>query len=499
MSTVYSKVFGSAALCTFAILAACSSDESNHAGVLTETESGKTIAGVVTDIDGKALPNVEINLLQRNHVAARMAPVRKTFTQENGSFKIDSIESGDFAIQMSDSVNFLSGYTTLSITAENTDTNIDLATTSLDENASLEIALSEFSLAKGDTFCLTGTINCATVDSIALSTGKLVLTGIPAAEFENASLLQGKNEIQEQGVDWSFKAGRTLYVQQIDSSKIVGHYTVQIASEALDSLKHISAPHSLDSLIVPVKLASSIKNPTLLDDMGAIVSLVAVESNEDSTRYLAILPKVDTTSFDFAILENEALAPAPTIIAAKSSTVPFDTIGKGDFWGGIELHNHSLGISFLIESDGESISDSNAFLLNSISSDIGFSIAPCAPESKDLCTSLYNRVDEDVYDTILTQKSSILDGKLHHYSLAIKDKHVSIAIDGKTTRDTDLKLQSNFFTLPGIATGDFELENLTIYTLPNSIRHNNDKEWERLRAWQYAFYYIAEHEDSRSR
>lgn len=498
MSKVSKIIFGSAAFCTFAALMACSSEESNHAGVLTETESGKTIAGVVTDIDGKALPNVEINLLQRNHVAARMAPVRKTFTQENGSFEIDSIEAGDFAIQMNDNVNFQSAYTTLSISEDDADSSIDLATTKLDENASVEISLSEFALAQGDTFCLTGTINCATVDSTALSTGKLLLSGIPAAEFENASLLQGKEEIQEQGIDWAFKAGRTLYVQQIDSSKIVGKYTFQIPSEALDSLKHISAPHSLDSLIVPVKLATSIKNPALLDDMGAIISLVPVESGEDSTRYLAILPKVDTTAFELAILENEVTS-APTIISAKASTVPFDTIGKSDFWGAIELHNHSLGISFWVEADGEIVADSNEFILSSSSSDIGFSINQCAPESNELCTSLYNRVDDDVYDTVLTQKSKILDGTRHHYSLAIKDKHVSIAIDGKTVRDTDLKLQTNFFALPSIITGSFKLENLTIYTLPNSIRHNNDKEWERLRAWQYAFYYIAEHEDSRSR
>lgn len=499
MSTVYNKIFGAAALCTFAVLMACSSEETNHAGVLTETESGKTIAGLVTDIDGKALANVEVNLLQRNHVAARMAPVRKTYTHENGSFEIDSIEAGDFAIQMNDSVNFQSAYTTISITEEDADSNIELATTSLDENASVEIALSEFSLAVGDTFCLTGTINCATVDSTAISTGKLVLDGIPAAEFENASLLQGKEEIQEQDIDWSFKAGRTLYVQQIDSSKIVGKYTLQIPSKALDSLKHISAPHSLDSLIVPVKLASSFKNPSLMDDMGANITLVAVESGEDSTRYLAILPKVDTTSFEFAILENETAGSTPTIIAAQANTTPFDTIGKSDFWGAIELHNHSLGISFWVEADGEIVTDSNAFMLTSSSSDIGFGIAQCAPESKEVCTTLYNRVDTLVNDTVLLQKSKILDGERHHYSLAIKDKHVSIAIDGKTVRDTDLKLQTNFFMLPSIATGNFELENLTIYTLSNSIRHNNDKEWERLRAWQYAFYYIAEHEDSRSR
>lgn len=498
MSTVSKKIIAPFAFCSLTLLASCSSED-NHAGVLTETESGKTIAGIVTDIDGNVLPNVEVNLLQRNHVAARMAPVRKTYTQENGSFEIDSIENGEFAIQMNDNANSLSAYTTLSITENTTGKNIDLAKTSLDENASLEIELADYPLAIGDTFCLTGTINCATVDSSALSAGKLVLNGIPAAEFENATLLNGKTDIQEQEIDWTFKAGRTLYVQQIDSSKIVDKFTFQIPSKALDSLKHISAPHSLDSLIVPLKLASSIKNPSLLDDMGAIVTLVAVESNDDSTLYLAVMPKVDTTSLEFTILENDATASSPSIIAAMANTVPFDTIGKSDFWGGIELHNHSLGINFWIEADGKSFSDSNAFVLSSPSSDIGFSIAQCAPESKEVCTTLYNRVDTLVNDTVLLQKSKILDGERHHYSLAIKEKHVSIAIDGKTVRDTDLKLQSNFFTLPGIATGDFELENLTIYTLPNSIRHNNDKEWERLRAWQYAFYYIAEHEDSRSR
>lgn len=499
MSMVSKKAIGPFAICSLALLASCSSEESSHAGVLTETESGKTIAGVVTNVDGKALPNVEINLLQRNHIAARMAPVKKTFSKEDGSFKIDNVEAGDFAIQMNDSVNYLSAYTVLSVAEETDEANIDLATTSLEENASVEIALSEFTLAEGDTFCLTGTINCATVDSAALSTGRLVLSGIPAFEFENAALLQGQKDIQEKDIEWSFKAGRTLYIQQIDSSRIAGKFTFQIPGEALDSLKNVAAPHSLDSLIVPIKLSSSLKNPTLLDDMGANIALTAVESGEDSTRYLAILPKIDTTAFEFSILENETAAQAPSIIEASARLDSAFVIGEGTFWGGIQLHNHSLGISFWIEADGNAVTDSNAFALNSVSSDIGFSIAQCAPESNDLCTSLFNRVDEDMYDTILTQKSGILDGSRHHYALAIKDKHVSIAVDGKTIRDTDLKLQSNFFALPGIATGNFELESLTIFTLPNTIRHNNDKEWERLRAWQYAFYYIAEHEDSSSR
>ena len=61
------------ALALATIFSACS--EENHAGVLTETESGTTIAsieGSVTNEKGKPVASAKVSLISADHIAARM-------------------------------------------------------------------------------------------------------------------------------------------------------------------------------------------------------------------------------------------------------------------------------------------------------------------------------------------------------------------------------------------------------------------------------------------
>lgn len=488
------------AFCTAAmLLAACSSDDSTQiSGVLTETESGKTIAGSVKDTDGYPAKNIKVNLLTKNHVAARMVPLKTVYTAGDGSYALDSISTGDYAIQIQDETNALSAYVTVSVKVSDQES-IALSPSRLTEDAALEIPLAEYALSEGDTFCLTGTLNCATVDSAAIANKALVVPGIPAAQFENASFIQANAGIKDKDVNWTFKEGRTLHVATLDSSKIVGEYEIEIPEQAFDSAKTLAAPHSLDGMIVPVNFDTPYKNPSLVDEVGEIIPLTALSGDETHTRYLAILPKVNTSHYKFLVMENDDAAKVLEITSAYDTMDTTKSISEGDFWGGIQLYHHSLAISFWVDTNGATIADEDAFILNSISNDIGFRIGQCEAGSTDLCTALYNRTDSVSNDTILNHRSNILDGQKHHYSMVIKERHVSIVIDGETVRDTDVKTQSNFYMLPGISTGKYVIKDLFIYSIPDSIRHNNDKEWERLRAWLHAFYYIAKHEDSRSR
>lgn len=492
------SIFATSALIA---LSGCSNNTST-AGVLTETESGKTIAGLVTNTDGKALSNVEVNLLTTDHIAARMAPKFKTTTQEDGRFSLDKVPNGKYAIQMRNSENTQSAYTTFDVTDNSISEKnnvMEISASSLSENASLELDVTTFSLAEGDTFCITGTLNCAVVDSAAISSGIITLEGIPAAEFDNVSLIQKDKDVTEKDINWNFRAGRTLHVSEIDSSRIVGEYSLTLPEEAFDSVKKVSAPHSLDNIIVPVRLAKSIKNPSFLDDMGTIIPLNKFAEDADSIRYLAILPKADTTAYKFTVLKNDTAVTTPYIVKAYEKMDTTMVIGEEGFWSGLMFQDNSMAVSFWIEADGKTVTDTDAYLLNSTSNDVGFKISQCEPSSEELCTYVYIRVDSTSYDTVLTQKANILDGKRHHYSFASVEKHMTIAIDGNIIRDTDVKISGNIFMLPGIATGNFKLDNLIIYSIAQNVRHNNDKEWERLRAWLNAFYYIAKYEDSRSR
>ena len=86
-------------------------------------------------------------------------------------------------------------------------------------------------------------------------------------------------------------------------------------------------------------------------------------------------------------------------------------------------------------------------------------------------------------------KAKVLDGERHHVALAIHKKHLSIAIDGETIRDTDLKLSENFFSeIINMSTGDVALEDFIVYSFDDSIHKSNEKDWTRLKAWLMAFY-----------
>ena len=85
-------------------------------------------------------------------------------------------------------------------------------------------------------------------------------------------------------------------------------------------------------------------------------------------------------------------------------------------------------------------------------------------------------------------KASILDGKRHHYALVIHKKHLTIAVDGETIRDTDLKLSEDFYKANGLRAAPGLVEDILLFSFVDFIKHKGDKNWTRLKAWLYAFY-----------
>ena len=69
-----------------------------------------------------------------------------------------------------------------------------------------------------------------------------------------------------------------------------------------------------------------------------------------------------------------------------------------------------------------------------------------------------------------------------------REKGGAYARDGKTIRDTDLKLSEDFYGIKDIQIGKTPLQNLALYSFGDFIKHKNDKNWNRLKAWLYAFH-----------
>ena len=127
------------------IFSACSDE--NHAGVLTETESGTTIAGIIINENGTPATSARVDLISATHIAARMAPIKTDTTDEDGKYTIDSIPAGDYALQISNTEHTQSAYITLTVEDSKTDLQtLNVPEAKLEENASLELDLGTYGL-----------------------------------------------------------------------------------------------------------------------------------------------------------------------------------------------------------------------------------------------------------------------------------------------------------------------------------------------------------------
>lgn len=465
------------------IFSACSDE--NHAGVLTETESGTTIAGIINE-NGKPAASAKVNLISTTHVAARMVPIKTVTTNDDGEYTIDSITAGDYALQISNTEHTQSAY--IPLTIEDNKTNTKTFQTSLEKNASLELTLSTYALDNGDTLCITGTLNCASIDENNVKIGTVMIDEIPPMEFTNITLIKGANhDLSTQNVKWDFTPGEMLEVS-------IMQIEITIPEEALTEAKKLNGNKTLDSMIVPVKLKTNLKNPILLSETGDTLALYKVENDQNGDRYLTVVPNVDAGSYKFNVLSSDSLLLPKQISKAFAETQKDMQVTESDYQKTITTHSNSFGISFWIEEKNTSAKNTDSMYLKAMENDVTYRLRS-GDKPEELCANFYKRDSTDSkfvinYYTIENSYChDVLDGERHHYALYIKANHIVISIDGKIVEDTDMKLP--FIMLPGFTVGNHKLENLTVFSLdPTTIAQSNDNGWDRLRAWLYAFYQL---------
>lgn len=472
------------ALALATIFSACS--EENHAGVLTETESGTTIAsieGSVTNEKGKPVASAKVSLISADHIAARMAPIKTATTDKSGKYTIDSVSAGDYALQISNTERTQSGYQAITVEDDKTDTQKLKPATSLEENASLKLKLSAYSLDKGDTLCITGTLNCIAVDDKSVKAGTVTLEEIPPMEFTNIALIRkADHKVTTQDVQWAFVPGETLEVSSIQ-------IPVVISKETMKQAKLLNDKTTLDSMIVPVTLSTSLENPILLSDKGDTLPLYKVENDKNNSKYLTVIPNIDVGTYSFTVSSSDSANRPPQVLKAYGETKPGMSIINNDHW---KAFGNVLGISFWITKDKASPSDSMVLLSKDQDSDVYFSLV-AGKKSDELCAEIFKRDSStsDNSESYYTLKDSschkILDGERHHYSIFIQKHHLVIAIDGRVVDTKDFRDQ--FQTISPITIGNNNLENLVIYTLGESVTQS-DNGWDLLHAWLSAFYQL---------
>ena len=480
------KHAGIAALAT-TLFTACSDE--NHAGVLTETESGTTIASIVKDENGNPVTSAKVSLISTTHVAARMAPIKTTMTDEEGRYTLDSISAGEYALQISNTEHTQSAYLTLSIEDNKSSLQaLSIPEAKLEKNASLELGLSSYELNSGDTLCITGTLNCAAIENSDVKAGIVTIREIPPFEFTKITLIRGAGrDTSTREVKWDFVPGETLEIM----TNII---PVTITDDVMNATRKLNGKQTLDSLIVPVTLTSKLVNPILINEKGDTLALFKVENDKDENRYLAVMPIVNTGTHNYTVASSDSLLLPPQISKAYAITEPNMVVQENSYSQTINSYSNSFGISFWIEALGSTIKNVDSIFLKSVDNDVIYRLRT-GDTPEQLCANFYKRDSTDsgyqiTYYTISNSYChNVLDGKRHHYTIFVKANRVVIAIDGEIAEDVFIK--NAFINFPGFTVGNHTLKDLTTFSLsPNTIEQLGDEGWERLYAWLYAYYMV---------
>ena len=479
------KILKFAGIAAFASSFFTSCSDENHAGVLTETESGTTIASIVRDENGNPVTSAKVSLISTTHIAARMAPIKTTTTDNEGKFTLDSISAGEYALQISNTEHTQSAYQTLTVEENKSGIQtLSVPEAILEKNASLELGLSTYELISGDTLCITGTLNCIGVGDTDVDAGIVTINEIPPMEFTKITLIRGAGrDTSTRDVKWDFVPGEKLEI-------IPGYVTVKVTQEAMSEASKLGSAKTLDSMIVPVSVTTDHKNPVLITEKGDTLPLYKVENDQSNSKYLTVIPSIDVGTYKFKVASSDAISPSMQIQKAYAETTPGMTIVNNQSW---KAFGSILGISFWVTKDNlTSASDSIYVNTRQKESDVAFSIK-AGHKSDELCAEFYKRDSTGSKDTIsyYTRKDTschkVLDGERHHFSIFIQNHHVVIVIDGRLADNKDFSDQ--FQSIPPITIGNHKLEDLVIYTLGDSITQSS-KSWERLLAWLSTFYML---------
>ena len=491
---------------------ACAMPEDNGtstAGVLTETESGHTVAFAISEeleLDHVVVPKSAKKSGKVQFALTRIVDgkteLMDTATVKYGDYAVFEDITGAYSVVAT--VIGMDGEKDTLYGADILKRNdVDTVVVGVRKPATLQISTdykiwensdSVSVFAKGDTLCITGTLACKQVTKEDIKQGYVTLGNIPL--FNNGDVakqieISNGEDFRAVGVTLNLNAGDTLFVDNVLSIKHL--YDIELTlpkSDLFDSL----GEYSLDSLIVPIHFwynsKSYIRSASYYTDkfidaqknilLGPRYSRVFAE---DSFYAWYVIPKMDSvttlTAFEGDINWGNAI-PYGRIREFVSEPVTDSLLTTYTVFT-----DSSFALSFWFELDSL---EKDGRLFYSGTDSLGFEIRRCEKDSTALCTRIYNGIDTSSTDSIEYGKANVIDGKRHHYSFVIHKKHLTIAIDGETVRDTDIKFSTEFFKLEGIYTGSAPAQDVMLYSFGDFIKYKSDKNWTRLKAWLYAFY-----------
>ena len=243
--------------------------ESNHAGVLTETESGHTVAftlhSYVDEYNPKQSAKVNFALTK---IVDGKTKLLDSATVKYGDYAVFEDITGAYSV-----VATATGLNGEKDTLYGVDVlkrnDMDTVYVRVQEPATLKISTSYTETVKsshgeetqeifseGSTLCITGTLTCKKISKDDIKRGYAIVKNIPLFDNEDYVKqieIQSGKELRTLGVEWNFSAGDTLYASE---SVIAEKRWLDFDFELPESDMYDTIGGAvMDSLIVPVKIA----------------------------------------------------------------------------------------------------------------------------------------------------------------------------------------------------------------------------------------------------
>jgi len=451
------------------ILAACSS--SDHAGVISTTESGKTLAGTVVTNSGEGVAHTSVYVVANDYTAHNDSILYSTVSDENGNYQIllSNLADGEYTVLFENTESNLVSKEELEIETDSNAVENDTLTLNTELSTASEIAVNidVYNILAGNTLCLNGTLSCTVITDTDISNGVAVLTAIPEADY-NYFTVYSSQIYSIYYIDMEIGEGEAYTI-----SGEATQAQLTLSRTLPDSLQS-KIQTDVDSVMFPIRLPNAIRTPLLIDDNGFVLPAEKAYSTGDSTLYWCVLPIVDFSASTSQKLYVFNAKTEPAYSSKVRYSQHWDSLSAEGIWAGAKAYtagdkqdtvnefpvivDGKVAVSFWTKIEKDAFSeDSSIAIFTAMQDSLGFVIRQNG-SSKNLGVELF--VDSDtlvISDTTVYGSSKIADGNWHHYAVSINGDHITILKDGKVIRNTDFKLAGGFGDVQNFILGDSRL------------------------------------------
>ncbi len=452
-------------------LSACS--ETEHAGVLSETESGKTVAGIVLSQKGTPAAKTFVYAIHAHHIAIEDSILAFTVSDEDGFYRLH-VENGDYILLYENEDLRQMARTSFSTEQEkNSNDTIFSKAVTLSDVAKISFDISSLSLKALDTICVEGTLLCVPISAADTESGISPLNDLPESQYESISIFRnGKKETLP--VNWNFKNGKA-YMANANAaiaSKFVLNRTLP------ESLQY-KIPLEIDSIPFPIWLPGGEESPLLFDRQGFAMPIQKVHSNADSSLYFALFPRLDFSKSTSQTIYQMPIDKGVPFQGAVRFALHWDSLNTNGIWAqakkfsagdfpdtvsGIPLFSKgNTALSFWLKLEKDAFgNNTDIAIFTAMRDSVGFSIRQ-TPLNQHQSIGIKLFVDADstvISDTTIYGSAKILDGKWHQMAMLIRGQHISVLLDGNVLHDTDFELSNGFGDLDTFILGDSRLNGI---------------------------------------